>query len=67
MLSDRSDHFVMLTATPHKGDEQNFCLFLRLLDPEVYADVASLDAALERHEAPFYCQRSGKTGHDRSG
>jgi superfamily II DNA or RNA helicase len=58
MLSDRSDHFVMLTATPHRGDEQNFCLFLRLLDPEVYADVASLDAALEKHEAPFYLRRT---------
>ena len=48
----------MLTATPHKGDEQNFCLFLRLLDPEVYGDVASLDAALEKHEAPFYLRRT---------
>jgi superfamily II DNA or RNA helicase len=58
MLSDHTDHFILLTATPHKGDEENFCLFLRLLDKEVYADVASLDVAIEQQSAPFYLRRT---------
>src|SRR5713101_5668087 len=49
MLSDHCDHLVMLTATPHRGDEENFCLFLRLLDKDVYADITSLDQALREH------------------
>jgi hypothetical protein len=48
----------MLTATPHKGDEENFCLFLRLLDKDVYADVTSLDQALKERSAPFYLRRT---------
>ncbi|MDQ6876292.1 MAG: DUF3883 domain-containing protein [Candidatus Dormibacteraeota bacterium] len=58
MLSDHCDHLVMLTATPHKGDEENFCLFLRLLDKDVYADITSLDQALREHSAPFYLRRT---------
>jgi len=29
LLRDSTDHFLLLTATPHKGDPQNFTLFLR--------------------------------------
>ena len=56
-LSDRTDHFLLMTATPHKGDKKQFQLFLRLLDKDVYADVASIDEALERKSAPFYLRR----------
>ena len=31
-LSEMTDHFLLMTATPHKGDPENFCLFLSLLD-----------------------------------
>src|SRR5262245_66232504 len=31
LMRDTSDHMLMLTATPHKGDPQNFTLFLQLL------------------------------------
>lgn len=56
-LSDRTDHLLLMTATPHKGDPDNFCLFLELLDRDVYADVASLQEAMRRREAPFYLRR----------
>jgi len=56
-LSDRTDHYLLMTATPHKGDPENFCLFLELLDKDVYGDVQSLEAAVKRHEAPFYLRR----------
>ncbi len=56
-LSERTDHYLLMTATPHKGDPQHFSLFLRLLDEDVYGDVASLQEAMRRHEAPFYLRR----------
>lgn len=56
-LSERTDHFLLMTATPHKGDKEQFQLFMRLLDKDVYADVASIDEALEKRSAPFYLRR----------
>jgi superfamily II DNA or RNA helicase len=56
-LSDRTDHYLLMTATPHKGSPENFRLFLELLDRDVYGDSASLDEAMKRHEAPFYLRR----------
>ncbi|MBN1235619.1 MAG: DUF3883 domain-containing protein [Methanotrichaceae archaeon] len=56
-LSDMTDHFLLMTATPHKGDPANFSLFLRLLDKDVYADVKSLEEAMKHREAPFYLRR----------
>jgi len=56
-LSDITDHFLLMTATPHKGDPDNFCLFLKLLDRDVYGDIKSLEEAMLVHEAPFYLRR----------
>ena len=35
-LRNRTDHFLFLTATPHKGDPENFSLLLQLLDRDLY-------------------------------
>ncbi|MFI5457785.1 MAG: DEAD/DEAH box helicase, partial [Isosphaerales bacterium] len=35
-LRDRTDHFLFLTGTPHKGDPDNFALLLQLLDKDLY-------------------------------
>lgn len=56
-LSGLTDHYLLMTATPHKGDNQHFGLFLRLLDPDVYGDIKSLELALEHRSAPFYLRR----------
>ena len=56
-LSKRTDHMLLMTATPHKGDKKQFQLFLKLLDQDVYADMASLDEAIRQNEAPFYLRR----------
>ena len=56
-LSTRTDHYLLMTATPHKGDPDHFSLFLRLLDPDVYGDVSSLKLAMSRRSAPFYLRR----------
>jgi len=58
ILSENTDHLLFLTATPHKGDPEHFCLFLRLLDKDVYGDVKSLQDAIERSHAPFYLRRT---------
>ena len=56
-LSGMTDHYLLMTATPHKGDPENFNLFLQLLDRDVYGDVKSLERAMEQREAPFYLRR----------
>jgi superfamily II DNA or RNA helicase len=58
LLRDISDHMLLLTATPHKGDPQNFSLFLQLLDEDAYADVRSIREAMDRRRAPFYLRRT---------
>jgi hypothetical protein len=57
-LSQMTDHYLLMTATPHKGDPTNFCLFLSLLDRDVYGDVRSLEEAMRRNSAPFYLRRT---------
>ena len=56
-LSEMTDHYLLMTATPHKGDPKNFSLFLRLLDKDVYGDIKSLEKAMEERSAPFYLRR----------
>jgi len=56
-LSELTDHYLLMTATPHKGDPKHFCLFLELLDKDVYGNVESLEEAMRRQSAPFYLRR----------
>ncbi len=58
LLRDTTDHLLLLTATPHKGDPLNFSLFLQLLDQDTYADVRSIEEAMNRRRAPFYLRRT---------
>jgi len=58
LLRDSSDHLLLLTATPHKGDPGNFSLFLQLLDADAYADVRSIHQAMDQRRAPFYLRRT---------
>ena len=57
-LSEMTDHYLLMTATPHKGDPENFRLFLSLLDRDVYGDIKSLQEAMRENEAPFYLRRT---------
>ncbi|MEK6262990.1 MAG: DEAD/DEAH box helicase, partial [Planctomycetota bacterium] len=57
-LSKMTDHFLLMTATPHKGDPDHFRRFLALLDPDVYGSIESLQRAVREHEAPFYLRRT---------
>src|SRR3954469_15067246 len=57
-LSRMTDHYLLMTATPHKGDQDHFRRFLALLDADVYGSIQSLHHALRQHEAPFYLRRT---------
>ncbi len=37
-LSESADHVLLLTATPHHGDEDRFAHFLRLVDPDLFPE-----------------------------
>jgi SNF2 family DNA or RNA helicase len=40
LLSDITRHFLLLTATPHNGKEEDFHLFMSLIDPERFEGAA---------------------------
>jgi SNF2 family DNA or RNA helicase len=37
-LTFQADHVLLLTATPHHGDEDKFAHFLRLIDPDLFPE-----------------------------
>jgi SNF2 family DNA or RNA helicase len=37
-LTSQVDHVLLLTATPHHGDEDKFAHFLRLIDPDLFPE-----------------------------
>src|ERR1700724_3132688 len=57
-LSRMTDHYLLMTATPHQGDQDHFRRFLALLDADVYGSIKSLQHAMREHEAPFYLRRT---------
>ena len=58
LLRDVSGNILLLTATPHKGDPENFSLFLQLLDKDAFAHVRSIRDAMREGRAPFYLRRT---------
>lgn len=56
-LSGMTDHYLLMTATPHKGDPEHFRRFLALLDADCYGSMDSLQQAMDNREAPFYLRR----------
>jgi superfamily II DNA or RNA helicase len=57
LLSDKTDRLLLLTATPHKGDPENFRFLLSLLDPDLFADRDVLQRAVQRQENPIFLRR----------
>lgn len=57
LLSERSDHFMLLTATPHKGDPDNFRLLMRLLDREMFESPQGFMNALNDSQMPLFIRR----------
>ncbi len=57
LLSQISAHLLFLTATPHKGDPENFRLFLDLLVPGFFATDALLQESIRNRENPLFIRR----------
>lgn len=56
-LSRIGEHLMFLTATPHKGDVDNFRLFLDLLEPGFFATNEMLMASIESKDNPLFIRR----------
>lgn len=56
-LSAHSNHLLFLTATPHRGSEENFRLFLDLLRPGFFAQTELLRESVEDKDNPLFIRR----------
>ena len=57
VLSKNTEHLLFLTATPHKGDPENFRLFFDLLSPGFFATKELVDESLDNRDNPLFIRR----------
>ncbi|GLI53729.1 helicase-related protein [Thermodesulfovibrio yellowstonii] len=57
VLSRDTKHFLFLTATPHKGDPENYRLLLDLLEPGFFATAEMVKESIENRENPLFIRR----------
>ncbi len=57
ILSERAERFLLMTATPHKGDTENFRLLLALIDSDLFANEQILQRAVARQDNPIFLRR----------
>ncbi|MFN3471983.1 MAG: DEAD/DEAH box helicase, partial [Aquificaceae bacterium] len=57
ILSKNSTHMLFLTATPHKGDPENFRLLLDLLQPGFFATSELVEESLKNKDNPLFIRR----------
>ncbi len=67
LLSRNSTHLLFLTATPHRGDPENFRLFLDLLQPGAFATVEMLEHSICSGDNPLFIRRLKEDLRDFSG
>lgn len=65
-ISISSRHLLFLTATPHKGDPNNFRLLLDLLEPGYFASDEMISESVQNKSNPLFLRRSkeGMTDFD---
>lgn len=56
-LSRNCEHLLFLTATPHKGDPENFRLFLDLIEPGFFATKEMVDESVRSKDNPLFIRR----------
>jgi len=56
-LSERTDHLLLMTATPHRGNPDNFRLLLALLDKDLFQRNLDLASILRQSELPIFLRR----------
>ncbi|MCX7998020.1 MAG: helicase-related protein [Leptospiraceae bacterium] len=57
ILSRITTHFLFLTATPHKGDPENFRLFLDLLEKGFFATKELIQQSIQNRDNPLFIRR----------
>ncbi len=56
-LSSNCKYLILLTATPHRGDSENFKLFLDLLHPNFFANTKMLETSIQDKDNPLFLRR----------
>ncbi len=56
-LSQVCTHLLFLTATPHRGDPENFRLLLDLLEPGFFANTDMVADSIRQRENPLFVRR----------
>jgi superfamily II DNA or RNA helicase len=56
-ISPLTKHLLFLTATPHRGDPENFLLLLNLLKPGLFADTSMLSESIQNQDNPLFLRR----------
>jgi superfamily II DNA or RNA helicase len=57
LLSPITNYLLFLTATPHRGDPENFRLLLDLLEPGFFADTSMLSESIRNKDNPLFLRR----------
>lgn len=57
LLSPLTNYLLFLTATPHRGDPENFRLLLDLLDPGFFANTEMLSESIQNKDNPLFLRR----------
>jgi superfamily II DNA or RNA helicase len=57
LISQITKHILFLTATPHRGDPENFRLFLDLLQPGFFANTEMLAKSIQDRDNPLFLRR----------
>jgi superfamily II DNA or RNA helicase len=67
-LAKKTKHLLLMTATPHRGDDENFRLLMSLLDEKVFASLAGMRQALDKgQDSPFFLRRMKEAMRDFDG
>lgn len=55
-LLAKTEHCLLLTATPHKGDAENFRLLMKLIEPDLFQQVSTSETLRDKTN-PFIIRR----------
>jgi superfamily II DNA or RNA helicase len=67
LLAERCNHMLLLTATPHRGDDEAYFLLLNLLYPRLFANSEQLRQTARAQALPFVLRRSKEQVTDLQG
>lgn len=67
VLSSITTHMLFLTATPHKGDPENFRLLLDLLSPGFFVNEGMMRESIEARDNPLFIRRMKENLKDFNG